>query len=396
MSNLTYAQAIAAVAENGGNKSEAARKLGVTRNKLRYALGGASSQKKTKVVKEALTIEEEHRLKKENSKLKAELRKTLDGGEVDSALADLIRETTKFSGPAPKQWLQPKLSKKGDRGIICAALSDLHLDEVVHPDQIGYVNGYNRKIATQRLHNFFENLIRISRDFINGIKIEGLELMMLGDMVSGNIHEELKESNECPITETLRYWSIELSRGLTLLAEHFSWIHVACVVGNHGRLTHKPRAKFRAMDNFDWLLYHMVAQQTAHLGSVKFTIPTSADNFVQIYSTRYLLTHGDQFRGGTGIAGMLSPLLLGDARKRKRQVAIGQPYDYMVMGHWHQYAMAKSLIINGSLKGYDEYAYQSNFDFEPPQQAFWVTDPKHGKTISAPIRCKSKSEGWEE
>jgi len=50
--------------------------------------------------------------------------------------------------------------------------------------------------------------------------------------------------------------------------------------------------------------------------------------------------------------------------------------------------------VNGSLKGYDEFAANSNFDFEPPQQAFWLTDPHHGKTIDAPIHVLDKNEYW--
>ena len=81
----------------------------------------------------------------------------------------------------------------------------------------------------------------------------------------------------------------------------------------------------------------------------------------------------------------MSPLFIGDARKRKRQMAVWCPYDYMVMGHWHTYLKARGVIVNGSLKGYDEYAYQSNFDFEVPTQAAWLNHPEHGITCRWPI-----------
>jgi hypothetical protein len=41
--------------------------------------------------------------------------------------------------------------------------------------------------------------------------------------------------------------------------------------------------------------------------------------------------------------------------------------------------------VNGSLKGYDEYAYTNNFPFEPPTQALWLTHPEFGITISMPV-----------
>jgi hypothetical protein len=89
---------------------------------------------------------------------------------------------------------------------------------------------------------------------------------------------------------------------------------------------------------------------------------------------------------------MLSPLMLGDARKRQREAAVKRNYDYLVMGHWHQLAFVRGMIINGSLKGYCEYSFISNFQFEPPRQAFWITDARHGVTITAPIHVIDASE----
>ena len=101
--------------------------------------------------------------------------------------------------------------------------------------------------------------------------------------------------------------------------------------------------------------------------------------------TRYLVNHGDQAKGGSGIAGALSPLMLMDARKRKRAMATKQEYDYQVLGHWHQLIQFKGMIINGSLKGYDEWTASMNFEWELPAQAAWITHPDHGITVRWPI-----------
>ena len=52
----------------------------------------------------------------------------------------------------------------------------------------------------------------------------------------------------------------------------------------------------------------------------------------------------------------------------------------MVLGHFHQLIMAPSsgFLLNGSLKGYDEYASIGNFAFEVPQQALWINVPGKG------------------
>jgi hypothetical protein len=99
--------------------------------------------------------------------------------------------------------------------------------------------------------------------------------------------------------------------------------------------------------------------------------------------------------GGSGIGGIWPPIMRLDARKRQRQAAVGQPYDLLALGHWHTLTLGPSWIVNGSLVGYDEYAYVSNFGFEPPAQALWLMTPEHGKTFTAPVLpCHREKEGW--
>ena len=153
--------------------------------------------------------------------------------------------------------------------------------------------------------------------------------------------------------------------------------------------------KNRVEDNFDWLFYRVLARELRD--DVRFTwqLPVTADVSVQQYDHRYLLTHGDQFRGGSGISGIQTPLALGGSRKSKRQQAVGDPFDTMILGHFHQYMTIPGIIVNGSLKGYDEYASISNFGFEVPQQAFWITTPERGPSFHAPIQpMNKKAEGW--
>lgn len=291
-------------------------------------------------------------------------------------------------------WTSPKRNKK-DASIATIMLSDCHFDEVVEPREVNYVNSYNRKIATARLKLFFQNAIRLSRDHMGGINIEGLILILGGDMVSGNIHEELKMTNEDGIMGTVVYWTGQLVAGIEILTEHFEKIHIPCVTGNHGRNTQKPVKKGRARDNFDWLIYKLIELQFVNRSEITFDISEGTDCRYKVYKTRYQVTHGDQFRGGSGISGICTPISLGNHRKQQRELATGSPYDILLMGHFHQYIDGGKFMINGSLKGYDEYASSMNFGFETAKQLFFLTDPKWGKTITAPIHCYKKGEGWE-
>jgi hypothetical protein len=297
----------------------------------------------------------------------------------------------------PPEWLTPKASATDHVAIPSLLLTDIHWDEVVSPSQIGGVNKYNRAIAEQRVRRAFERTVVVSRDYLKGLRYDGFQLFLGGDMISGIIHEELKETNEAQVMESVLSVVEPLEAGIQLLAKEFGKVHVVGVVGNHGRNTKKPRSKFRAADNFDWLIYRMIQRDLAGRKGVTIDVPDSADAPVTIYQTKYLLTHGDQFRGGSGISGLLAPLMIGAHRKTRRETKSGRGFDVMVMGHWHQTINLPTMgvIVGGSIKGYDEHAYLSNYTPERPQQSFWITTPEHGPTISGPIFVDDKkAEGW--
>ena len=49
----------------------------------------------------------------------------------------------------------------------------------------------------------------------------------------------------------------------------------------------------------------------------------------------------------------------------------------------------QKFIVNGSLIGYNEYAY-NNYGFEPPRQALRITHPERGITFHMPVQVDGK------
>lgn len=298
----------------------------------------------------------------------------------------------------PPTWLIDRPKSKHLTGVPTLFASDWHWGEVVDPSQIGGVNEFNLEIAQRRAKRLIEQTIYLLKSHMVNPNYPGIVFALGGDMFSGDIHEELMATNETEIMPTfldvhgVLIWCIE-----TLAAE-FGQVFVPCVTGNHGRNTHKIRAKGRNYTNFDWLLYQLLAKRFENDARVKFTIPSGPDCLYKVYGHRYLLTHGDQFRGGDGLIGCLGPITRGDHKKRSRNNQVNQGYDTMICGHWHQLIQLQRLIVNGSLKGYDEYANQGNFPFEPPRQALWITHPKHSVTFSMPVLVEEpvqySSEDW--
>lgn len=285
----------------------------------------------------------------------------------------------------PIDWLLAPARKHSSPGVPTLFLSDLHWGETVHPGQINGVNSYSVKIAKQRMQTLIDSALSLLQIVSPTMDYPGIVVPLGGDMVSGNIHDELTATNETNIMPTVVDLYGVLRGVITALADKFGRVFLPCVTGNHGRDTRKVWAKDRHATSFDWLLYIFLAKHFESDARVTFHIPDGPDAQYRIYGQRYLLTHGDQFRGGDGLIGALGPIIRGDHRKRSRNSQIDMGYDTMLLGHWHQYMHLTRLIVNGSLKGYDEYAYSSNFPFEQPQQALWLTHPKHGITYRMPV-----------
>jgi len=336
-------------------------------------------------------------LEQENKRLSAE------SSDV-AALRQMIGTIgSRIITPDSPAWLLPKPSGKGTvHGIPTLMLSDLHWGEVVFPKQVNNINSYNVTIAKKRLARVVEGSVRLLRETLSPGLFGGMVVILGGDMVDGAIHDELRETGELTVIESVISVHDALVPHLYALADEFGRLHVPCVAGNHGRLDKKPRIKQRQKLNFDWMLYQFLARTIAeskYKDKITFQIPDGDDASYRIYNTGYLLTHGDKFTGGNGICGPILPWMRGDMKTRKQYGAMGQSYDWMAMGHWHQLRYLDGIIVNGCLPGFNEYAMRMGFGCEPAQQALWLTHPVRGLTFREAIWAdeplnKTSREPW--
>lgn len=388
--------AVKAVRACSGNKQEAAEMLDVPRSTLCHRLKIAFRELKLKPEirgkqdpldgksAEHLRIE---RLESDVRGYQLEIKNLTKQVISAEHIKNLIHDGKSL--PKPPKWRWPK-PQPNLTGVPILLASDWHWAEVVEPSQVNGVNAFNMDIAHRRCELLFQKTEALLLYHMAKPKYDYMVIQLGGDMISGNIHEELRETNAMPVSLAIMDVLDYLVAGITRMHDKFGRLYIPCVVGNHGRWDRKPRAKGRAYESFEFFLYHLLARHFRAEKSIFFDIADGPDLPFKVYNTKYLLTHGDQARGGSGISGAMAPLMLLDHRKRKRAMATSMPYDLLVMGHWHQYLHMKGMIINGALKGYDEYALQQNFDFELPTQALWVTHPDHHITAKWPIYLENE------
>lgn len=297
------------------------------------------------------------------------------------------------------EWMRRRSeTTKVHRGTVLAFLSDVHAGETVRSEEMGGYNAYDETITDARLGRFFERTCMVSRNYLAGVEYDGVVLALGGDLVSGDIHDELEQTNWCSTYEAARWLAPRLKAGIEMLAEEFGQVHVVSAPGNHGRDSKKPRSKKRSSHNADTHVAHLVADRMEGETGITFDVPESFDVDFELYGYRFSMEHGDAMRfAGTSEIGAIGPAKRGTLRKSRQLQNEGRPFDVNLIGHFHQFvpAYTQGFIMNGSLKGYDEYARTWHLTPEPAQQALAVVTPEHGITVTAPVLVTKRStEGW--
>ncbi len=326
------------------------------------------------------------RAKQETTRAKASEKRAL--ARVDELEGLLSRYTVAdpSSLVVPKWMAAPKSRKaSAHHATALLLLSDLHLDEVVNLAETNGANEYDREIAQARLEAVIEGTIKLCGGYVTGVEFDGIVVALLGDIITGVIHEELARTNEAPPTASVVHWVPILASAIKRLADHFGKVHVPCVDGNHDRTYAKIPAKQRAESSFAWIIYSWLSGVLADDDRITFSLTPAPEQVTSIYSTRFLLSHGDSFRSAGGVGGIYPSMLKWLHRKHQLFDAIGKPWDIAIMGHWHTYLTGPDFLVNGSLKGVDEYAMKMGFGFEPPRQALAIVTPERGVVQQMPV-----------
>lgn len=389
---ITMARILSECELDSGKSSQIAasavlRSLGWTRSKQRVIDGvpGRTAWTPPKAAQPAPippTLEQlgaSHRERRFANDTRNDLRRALERiDELNATVAAYERFTSE-----PLRPVTPAVLRPGKRSAAAVALlSDVHAEErVVRTDAIP--NEYDLTIAERRVARFFEAVVWLTRTASATFDIGTVVLWLGGDLISGDIHDELLETCAVPPAEamlTVRAWIASgLKRMLQKLPD--ASIVVPCSLGNHARTTPRMRAATGYGHSWEWVLYQVLAHDFRDEPRVKFHATRDEMQYLQVFDTTLAFHHGHRLRYNGGIGGLTIPMI--KAVHRWQQ---WRDCDYYHFGHFHTRANpSEQIMVNGSVIGPSPYSFAIGAAPEPPVQSFFVLDAKRGKTMSSPI-----------
>jgi hypothetical protein len=209
--------------------------------------------------------------------------------------------------------------------------------------------------------------------------LDELRILVLGDLIIGGIHEELKVTNAFPEPVQCTKAGELLARQVSIMAQHFPKVIVEFIVeDNHARLTKKPQAKEAGINSFNYIVGFIAKEMLRVHKNVQFNIYPQYEAVVNVCGRRYLLCHGHGVSGWMGFPYYGIERRVGREAMKRMNGPDVRKFHRVILGHWHAPMSHPWFWISGSVQGTDAYDHKNGRHAEPSQAA-WMVHPKHGE-----------------
>lgn len=289
---------------------------------------------------------------------------------AQSEIFSLLNDTRQESY---QTYSKPELYSGGDATAIFV-VTDWHCEERIDSHTINGLNEFNLDIASQRIKactSRFLSLLDSVRGFSN---IKRVAVAVLGDMITGHLHDDQKESNFLSPTEALMFARDHLHSVIDTVREEadVEAVDVYSCWGNHGRTSPKPRVATGSKQSYEWLLYEWMKKDYESVSNVSWKNTDGYFNLAEIEGKRVRFHHGDSLKYNGGVGGITIPVIKAISKWDE------SPHlraDLDVFGHWHQFLRHPKFVACNCLIGYNAYAMQVvKAAYSQPSQTFIVID----------------------
>lgn len=259
----------------------------------------------------------------------------------------------------------PIVSSSENDMIVC--LSDLHIGASFY----NFDGCYDSDIAKDRLTKYLAEVIDIQSTH----NAENCVVMLLGDLVSGNIHKTISVTNKENVIEQVKLTCEYISDFVYELGKHFNNVELRGVSGNHSRIEEKEDALLA--ERLDSLIIWFIKTMLKDMPNI-VVVDENIDDTLSTFFVRdklYYGVHGDF--DATNINSIAKLILWSKTT----------PY-CVLCGHKHYPALSDvsgvKVVQSGSLCGSgDEYTRQKRLTGEPSQTVLVVN--KDGIKCQYPI-----------
>lgn len=316
--------------------------------------------------------------------LRRDLNRRLDAGDSAEKVRKEIFDLAEYS-PEPPEWLNQEPGKSSS-GIPLVSLNDWHTGERVDPDQVGGLNAFNERIFRQRVQTLFNTVNDLCFNHMTNPNYPGIVLGINGDIITGIIHDELRETNDLPVTLACQLAENHLIALIKGWKKKFRKVAAVCTPGNHGRNSVKPRYNMRVYESYEWLIFCAIEKYFRDDPDVMIYVPNQVDAHYSIFGHRIMQTHGDLLgvKGGDGIIGALGPIARGAMKIGNQQKQAGKDFDTLLIGHFHidiPRGDATQVLCSPSLIGHNTYSHLAlRVRASEPAQSLVFLHHKYGIT----------------
>src|SRR5581483_4734800 len=140
-----------------------------------------------------------------------------------------------------------------------------------------------------------------TRTYMKGLTYDGAVVAVAGDVVSGGIHDELRETDELSVYESAELALDWIGSGVETLKSEFGRVTLYVVPGNHGRYDgqhHVPAEKVSA-SNAATHIGRLLRRDFRNTPGVSVAVSEGISIDFSIYNTRFRLEHLYPAKGGS-------------------------------------------------------------------------------------------------
>ena len=239
--------------------------------------------------------------------------------------------------------------------LLCH-LTDIHTGIEIH----NWKNNFDENELKRRIDKFTSDILDI-----RGVHQSENCYLVIGEILSGLIHNNLRLQNNMDLMEQFKYVSELISAMLTRMANHFNHIYVYTTPGNHSRISAKKEDSLDG-ENMDILLPFFLKASLQNIDNVSICDNTIEPEIAMfnIRGNNVFASHGHKDSPSSVVQNFT--------------MMFGIKPDIVLLGHRHLNGLTTvydtKVIESGCVSGADAYAMSIRKVNKPEQTVSVIGD----------------------